>query len=884
MKTLRRAWRRMLGTLMGWRSESELADEIASHIEMLAQENLRAGMTPAEALRAARMKFGGVEAVKESYRDQRGLPWLDGLIADLRFALRGLGKSFGFTGIAVATLALGIGSITAVFSLVDQVLLAPPGIRNPERIVTVQTRYRKLNLELPVVSPRVLADLRESPQVFERSALMAPSDANYTAGGDPQRLRGALVTVEWFDVFGARPYLGRLFQKEEEQPNANGVVILSYAAWKQLFGGDPSAVGRLIELNRAPRRIVGVMPPEFRWPRNVDVWAPLVLPAQALSPAARFGTESYIAVARTKPNVSASGAKEWIRLLTDRIHNAGGRDGAIAANYGWSVSAVPFAESVAGATKKPLLVLLGAVAFVLLIVCSNIAGLLLARGSAREREFAVRAALGASRSQLLRSLLAESLLLAIAGGAAGIWVADGGVKLLLRLAPQDVVSGFAPRMDLRVLLFCAAAAIASAILFGLAPAWQISRARAGAMKSEDRLTTASRGRQRMRSALVAAETALALMLLVTGGLFLESFTRLESVNPGFEPRGVMTASLTLPQRGYSTDQAQVAFYRAVLDRLQNARGVAAASLGYPIPFGGGIESDVFQIEGRQSGPGEPLPHGDLHLATPEYFRTLGIPLRRGRYFSDQDRPGGEPVAVIDENLAHEYWPREDPIGRRIISRKGVTYRIVGVVGHVLQSDLALDSGKGAYYFNMLQRPLPVASIVVKTQGEAANLTAEIRQAVREADPRQAVDSFRRMQDLVGDSLAPREFGMRLIAFFAATALFLAALGLYGVISYSVTQRTREIGIRMALGAERPQMLRLIVGHGVRLAAIGVGLGAIGSIVGATLIRSQLFGVSAFDPLTIAVMAAVLLAAATLASYLPARRAMRVDPVVALRPE
>ena len=884
MKLLRRGWRRLLGTLAGGRAEGELADEIASHLEMQVDDNLRAGMTPQEARRAARLKFGGVEAIKETYRDQRGLPWLEALFADSRYAVRGLRKSPGFTTVAVLTLALGIGAITAVFSLVDQVLLAPPGIRNPERVIALQTIYQKLHLDLPVSSPRVLADLHDSRQVFEQAALMTEADANYSAGGDPQRVRGALVTAEWFDVFGVKPYLGRVFSKDEDQPNANRVVVLSFAAWTRLFGADPMVLGRSIELNQAPRRVVGVMPPEFRWPRDVDLWAPLGLPAAAFGPGARFGNESYGAVARTKPGVTFAQAKGWLRIVADRVHQTDGQTGAIARNYGWGLSAIPFTERVAGETRRPLLLLLGAVSFVLLIVCTNVAGLLLARGSARAHEFGVRAALGATRSQLLRSLFMESLLLAIIGGVAGIALAAEGVDLLLRLAPPDIVVGIQPRMDLRVLLFSAIAVIASAILFGIAPAWQISRAQGGgALKADNRASTASRGRQRIRSALVVAETALALILLVAGGAYLRSFVRLEAVNPGFVPRGVMTAIFSLPQRAYSTASEQTVFYRAVLGRLSNTQGVAVASLGFPPPFSGDDESDVFQIEGRAMGPGQPLPHGDIRLVTPGYFRTLGIPLKRGRDFSDADGAASERVAIIDETLAREYWLGEDPIGAHILS-KGESYRIIGTVGHVIHSNLAADSGRGVYYFSVFQRPTTVASILVKTQGDAGGLATPIREAVRDADPRQAVHSLRSMEDSVSDSLAPRRFGMRLLVFFGATALFLAALGLYGVISYSVTQRTREIGIRMALGAERREVTKLVVGHGLRLAMIGAGIGIIGSLAGARLIQSQLFGVSAFDPLTMAAMAAALLAAAMLASYLPVRRAMRVDPVVALRPE
>lgn len=474
-------------------------------------------------------------------------------------------------------------------------------------------------------------------------------------------------------------------------------------------------------------------------------------------------------------------------------------------------------------------------------------------------------------------------MLTIAGGAAGIALAYGGMKLILLLAPQDVSTGLHPRMDLRVLLFCASTAIASTILSGLAPAWQISRIGPNAaLKGEGHASTAARGRQRMRSALVIAETALALMLLVAGGLFVRSFMRLAEVNPGFNPHGVMTATFWLPQQAYPSAPEVNAFFRAVLDRLHSTRGVAAAALGSAIPFDGMRDSGIFQIEGRVTRAGDPMPFGDMREVTAEYFRTLGIPLERGRYFTDDDRAGSEPVAIIDEALAREYWPGEDPVGRRIRNTGSAGWvRIVGVVGHAARSSLA-ERGTGAYYFPMFQRPTPLAAILVR--GDTANIPAAIREAVREADPRQPVYSFRSMDDLVAGSLSPRRFGIEILGFFAAAALFLAALGLYGVIGYSVTQRRREIGIRIALGAEPRGVMALIVGQGLRLAAIGAGIGIAASLAAARLIQNQLFEVSALDPLTIFATAAVLLAAAALASFLPARRAMRVDPAISLRSE
>jgi predicted permease len=807
------------------------------------------------------------------------------MISDIRFALRSLAKSPGFALTSVAALALGIGANSAIFSLVNQLLLNPPGISNPERIVAVRAKYDKLNLKSIPVSVPDFADVRSSTQIFAHAALAGEGDFNYTGGEIPERLQGANVSVQWFDVFGAKPHLGRIFQPEEDLPNANPVVVLSYAAWKRLFGGNPAVLDKTIELNQKPYRIVGVMGSEFRWPPQVDLWAPLGLAADAYSENNRFN-ENYFAVARMNPGVSLPQTNAFIHVLVDRVRQANARISGYAISSQWSMFAVPITDYIAGDTKKPMLVLLGAVGFVLLIACSNIAGLMVARTAGRAKEIAVRAALGAGRWQLVRQVISESLLLALAGAALGLAVAYAGARLLLLIAPESSALGLDARLDVNVLLFTGGVAILSGILFGLAPAWQIARVSPyEVLKASGQAVTASHGRQTLRAALVVCESASAVVLLAGAGLFLRSLAQLQNVKPGFDPRGVMTATLSLPQMQYKGAEKQIVFYRAILERLASLRGVQSAALGMPLPFSGNGGSASFGIEGRPAAPGDPGPHGDIRYVTPGYFEAMGIPLKSGRYFGGQDRQGTEPVVVIDENLARQYWPNEDPVNKHM--RRGVRApwsSIVGVVGHVNHSDLAGDTGKGVYYYCLFQQSLPMASILLKTQGDPASLASAIRQAVREVDPNQPVSRLKTMQDMVQNSLAPRRFAVRLLGFFAMVALFMSALGLYGVISYSVAQRTQEIGLRMALGAQSRSLLAMVVGQGLRLAALGVVIGLILAMACSQMLQSQFFGVSAFDPLTFVSIAAVLLGAASLASYLPARRAANVDPLRALRYE
>jgi len=575
-----------------------------------------------------------------------------------------------------------------------------------------------------------------------------------------------------------------------------------------------------------------------------------------------------------------------MNLATGRLKSSQTRIGEYGRDSAWGMFIVPITDFIAGDTKMPLLILLGAVGFVLLIACSNIAGLMLARASGRAREVAIRAALGATRWHLVRQMMAECLVLAVGGAMAGLALAYGGIQGIVALAPATVPIALDVRLDAAVLLFTAGAAMAAGLLFGIAPAWQMSRLdRYESLKEGGRAGTAGRARQRVRAGLVMGEVAIALVLLAGAGLFLRSLASLENVNPGFQSEGVITGSVSLPTVRYSEDARQIAFYRAVLDKLAAVPGVTNVAAALPVPFSNDGGSASFQIEGRPTAAGDPGPHGDIALATPGYFGALKIALRRGRVFSDQDSAGSQRVALVDETLAKQYWPNEDAIGQHIRNGSKLPWAtIVGVVEHVKNSDLAGDQIKGRYYYAMYQQPFRNATLVVRTQGDPGAAAGAIRAAVSAVDPSEPISQLRSMSGMVAASLAPRRFVVSMLAIFAALALLMAIIGLYGVTSYSVTQRTQEIGIRMALGARRSEILGMVIRQGMWLTGGGALAGLAAALALSRLVRSQLFQVSPFDPLTFGLTAVVLIAAELAACFVPAQRATRVDPMEALRHE
>ena len=815
------------------------------------------------------------------------------LFRDLRYAVRMLLKNPGFTAVAVLTLALGIGANTAIFSIVNGLLLHPSGIAHPEKLVAVRVRYEKLNLKSISISAPDFVHVRDNTRTFAAAALQEQKDFNYNTGSWPLRLRGATVTSQWFNVFEAQPILGRVFTPEEDQPANNHVVVLSYNSWRNVFGSDTSVIGRTVEFNRQLYKVIGVMGPDFQWPSQTDLWAPLGLPADAFSVGNTFN-ESYFAVARLQPGATFSNAASFLNLASQRVSDDPATEGYPKAS-GWSIFAVPFTQFVYGDVRTPLFILLGAVVLVLLIACSNVAGLLLARASGRMKEFAIRTALGGSAWRLVRQMLTESALLALVGMTLGLALAALAIRALVWLAPENLSNGLNIHLDAYVLVFSALIAGASAIIFGAAPAWQIAFTDPQQNLKQGRgAGEGSRVRHRFRSSLVIAELALALVLLAGAGVFVKSLSNLKDVNVGFRPGGLMTAALTLPENQYATPEKQVAFFSSALERLANSPGVQAAAAVVPLPFSGFDGSASFAIEGRVSPPGDPGPHGDIRQASPQYFQVMGIRLVRGRFFTPQDRLGTQPVAIIDENLARDYWPNQDPLGQHIRNgRKDPWKTIVGIVGPVRHSQVVGDetsgnasqaASKGVYYYPLYQEATTSAFLIARDGGDPTALEGSIRAAVHDVDPSQPVSDLKSMDQRITLSMGPRRSAVALLSVFAAMALTLAAVGLFGLLRYNVAQRTQEIGVRMALGASQRDVLRMVLKESLRLVLLGVGAGLIAAFAFTRVLSSLLYGVGATDPLMFAATALVLTLVSLLASWLPAHRATRVDPMVALRYE
>jgi putative ABC transport system permease protein len=870
------------------RLDSELEKDIQEHLQMATEENIRRGMNPRQAANEARRSFGGVEQIKEEFRDQRGIPLWDSFSRETRFAIRSLRNKPAFALLAVLTLAVAIGANATIFSAVNVLLLHPSGVSEPNRLVVIRSRYEKLNVKNLVVSLSDFNQVSESSDVFSAAAIAKTANFTYIGGQYPQRLAALRVSWRWFETLGARPALGRLFTAEEDRPGRDHVVIVSFATWMRRFGGDSSIVGKFIRLDQQLYNVVGVMGPEFTLGVNElgrvsgqshDIFVPLAAPKD--SPPAIY-TETYLSVARLQHRVSLAGATSFMSVLTNR----GLQDplaGKPREENGWGLFIVPYTEYAGGDLRMPLLILWGAVALVFLIACANISGLMMARMSARSRELAVRSALGASRWHLFRLILAESSVLALAGSILGLAVAYALIRIVEVDSPPELVGALRIPFNLPTIAFTAIAGILSCLIFGtLAAAHASSGNRMEAIKTGVRSGAVGPEKTRLRAILVSVELALAVVLSIGAGLLLRSLTRLYAVDVGFRPADVMTAVVTLPDSRYKEPASLRAFYQGVIKRLASLPGVKAAAAGYPIPFSGGFEERSFQVEGRPISKGPALT-AQIRLTTPEFNDVLGIPVIRGRPFTEEDVERSEKVMLIDEVAARRFWRTEDPLGQRVVLRSGVQATIVGVVGHTKQSDLASDSDAPVFYYSLYQLPLPLSTLIVRASGALLPASA-IREAVNSIDPAQSIYDVATMDQRVSGTLGARKFTVALLALFAIIAVFLAALGLYGVVNYGVTQRTQEIGIRMALGAQRSQVLNLILRGGIRLTLTGLLFGWLVAFSLARQIPDQLFGVNAFDPVVFVGMSVFMSVVALLASYLPARRATKLDPLQACRYE
>ncbi|HEX2189801.1 MAG TPA: ABC transporter permease [Longimicrobiaceae bacterium] len=803
---------------------------------------------------------------------------METLLQDVRYALRRLRRSPGFTAVATLTLALGIGANSAIFSVVNGVLLRSLPYPDADRLVLVAHVTREGN-RAPM-SPANFRDVRSESRSLEELSFWTYGGRTLTGTGDPARLQGADVGQHFFEVMRARPLLGRTFRPEENEPGRNRVAVLGHAFWRQRFGADPKVVGRTVTLDGEPYEVVGVMPEEFGFPNKRDVWTPLEYDADFMADASR-GSWYISGIGRLKPGVTHQQAAREIEGLGARLQKQYPET-----NTDLGISPVSLYEQMVGDVRLSLLVLLGAVGLVLLIACANVANLLLARAAAREGELAVRAAMGAGRGRLVRQLLAESVILGLLGGAAGLVLAVWGTSALVAMEPQGIPRLAEVGVDATVVAFTLGVALLSGVLFGLLPAVQVTRSDlAGTLREGGRGSLAGRGSARTRNALVVAEMALAVVLLAGAGLLIRSFAVLQGVDPGFRTESALSFNVSLPQAAYD-EGARGAFYDGLLERLEGLPGVRSAAAVSDLPMGNSATFLTFEVEGRE--PPEPgrEPASQILRATAGYFRTMEIPVVRGREFTADDRAGSPGVVVLNQAAAREFFPGEDPLGRRILLSLGpdttaVPWEVVGVAGDVRQFGVDAEV-QSAMYFPQAQAPVGGMGVVVRTTVPPASLAAAVRREVAAMDPNLPLNDLQPLERLAADSMSQPRFYMLLLSLFAGVALALAAIGIFGVISYGVAQRTREIGVRMALGAEPSSVLRIVVGGALGLAGIGVGVGVLGALAGTRLLSGLLFGVAATDPPTYVGVAVLLLAVAALASWLPARAAVRVDPMTALR--
>jgi predicted permease len=867
-------------------AEEDFAQELETHLALLTEENLRRGMSEPEARRAARITLGGRTQLAETNRELRGLPMLETFLQDTRYALRMLRKNPGFTAVVVLTLALGIGANTAIFSVVYAVLLKPLPYANSDQLFNVFEVRHQDGIEGTGWSYANFADLREHNQIFTDLAGSQSHELTLTGRGEPLVVKTSVVSAELFSLFGQQPLAGRVFLPEDGKPGAAPVALLSENLWRGLFAADPKIIGSSIDLDKRSFTVVGVVPSQFRFPTITaaqQVWIPVANDPLFGPWMPNRSGHWFQVTGRLKPGVSMAQVRTEFNAISERLAAK-----FPAENAGWSIKMVPLRKMIVGDAQGPLFLLLGAVGLVLLIACANIANLLLARATSRAREMAVRIALGAAPSRIVRQFLTETAVLGFFGGVIGIAVAFWGVQILRSVIPENVPQVNEIRVDNLVLGFAIALSAIAACLFGLLPALVAAKSN---VQSSLREGSARSGegnrRRRARSALASAEVSLALILLLAAGLMLRSFAKLTAMTPGFEPQHIVKAEISLPQFQYSKPEQWTAFSDELLSRVQAQPGMQETALALPMPIADGFLNLGFDIIGNPVATAGTSRTANYATISPNYFQVMSIPLLAGRFFDAHDISAAPRVTIISRTMARIYFPNQDPLGQKLAfgfpPAEGVTREVVGIVGDIRDVTLGQDPVAMMYVPNA-QGPFWGAGILVKSSASTATVAEMLRREVAKIDKDLPVTDVAAMPEVVEGSIAQSRFGAFLLSVFAAVALVLAAVGVFGVISYSVSCRTQEIGIRVALGASRNAILRMVSRETLLLTLAGLAVGIPCALAASHLLGHLLFGVSATDPLTLAIVTLTLFSVAVLAGYLPARRAMRVDPLVALRHE
>lgn len=872
----------MRATLHRSRMESEMDSELRFHIEAYAEDLVRTGVLRQEAMRRARLEFGGIDRAKEECREARGANIMETLLQDLRYGARMLRKNPGFTAVAVLTLALGIGANTAVFSLVNGILLRPLPFATPQNLVSITGTYPK----------GAFVAMREEMQSFDAAAYFEGHEFNLTGRGEPLRLSSVLVSAEFFSVLGVRPQLGHPFYPGDDKAGQDNYVVLSDALWQQRFASDPSIIGRSIELEGVSRQVVGVMPAEFRFPSTkTQVWIPLHSdPRDTID---HWASDFMTIIGRLRSGSTINQARTEIRMFQSRVFKL--FPWPMPAAWNADISVVELHHGMVADVRSRLFLLLGAVVLILLIACVNVANLMLSRAATREKEIAVRAAMGAERGRVIRQLLTESVLLAFFGGLLGILFATEGLHLLKATLPGDTPRLADAHIDWRVLVFTGGLAILTGFLFGLAPALHSSRAALA-----ESLNSAARGAavsisQRLRSGLAIAEVSFAVLLVIAAGLLIRSFLALSHVDPGFRAERLLTARVTPNQEFCSDPSRCISFYRELLDRMRAVPGVNSAALINTLPLGGRLAKRSLEIEIEPTSPGAIMPLFWMDVVTPDYLSLMSIPVLAGRGFSSADDSGNPPVAIVTASTARRYWPGRSAVGSHVRLDRDTEWRtVVGIISDVRAYDLQKyvpDWINGTIYVPYTPKATLEGgrvpsdlTIVVQSSLEESQVQDVLRRTIASLNPEVPASEVKPMRAVVSESVSTPASTTVLFVAFAALALVLGLIGVYGVLSFLVSRRTREIGIRLALGAQRRDVLWLVVKEGAKFSLIGIALGLASALAITRLLASELYGTSPADPATFIATAVLMTAITLLACYIPTRRAMRVDPLIALRHE